>query len=334
MRSAVVELGTVTLRASVVEAGPEGTPLVHADHRVVLGLERALRRSGELGQGRLELVAETLRRARQVTFQAGAQRIEAVIAAGLRDAPELPVLVATAAVTLDVEPEVRTRSREAELVLLAAGQAAAGPSRPGVAAGGPATLAAGWPSPPRRSDGPGPVTWLLDLGPYELRLFQTGPGGDVVRGAVLALGTEVLRPPASVDPSAPWVAARLRREVARGLAPIVGAVRTGAADVEWLLAGPTAAALGVLAGSVLTRDTLRLLGQRLLGASPTQRLLVPAVDPTRADELAVGAVLVTAVLDHLDVAEVRVTAAEASDGQLVAAIRPVTDAVPLAAAEA
>jgi hypothetical protein len=321
MRSAVIDLGTAALRASVFEAGPEGVPLVHADHRVVLGLERTLRRTGAIGRGRLELVVETLRRARQVAFRDGAQRLHAVVAAGLRDAPELPALLAAMAVTLEVAPEVRTRAREAELVLLATGQAAAGPAAAGPAATGPAATgpAATGPATRGEPDGRATVGWLLDLGPYELRLFQADPRGRITRGAVLDLGTELLRPPASVDPAAPWVAERLRREVVRQLAPIASTLLP-AAGVGWLLSGPLAAPLTAMAGPVLERESLRAIGQQLLGASATQRLLVPAVDPERADELAVGAVLLATVLEQLAASGLHVTAADASDGQLVVAV--------------
>jgi exopolyphosphatase/pppGpp-phosphohydrolase len=290
MRRAVIEVGTSALRAAVVETAPEGDPRVVAEHRVVLRLERAVRRDGVVGRGRLELLGETLRRAREAVLRAGADDVTAVVAAALDRAGDLAALEAAVAATLDVPPVVRSRAREAELALLA--------GHPGGLHG-----------------------CVVDLGDDELRLFH-GRDGALDRGAVLDLGIDVLRPPVGSDLGERWVAERIRREVTRclGRLPPPGA---GGRTVRWpVLVGSSARLLADVAGDRLDGGTLAALAGSLVGTSPTGRLLLPAVDPARVDELALVVLALVAVVEALAAGGLAVTPRDAWDGELLLASRP------------
>jgi exopolyphosphatase/pppGpp-phosphohydrolase len=87
---------------------------VLADQRVVLGLQRAVRRDGALGEGLLQLAEETARRFRELCFREGADAMVVHVAAGLRDASDLAelrhrigVAIGTEVAVLDTVEESR-----------------------------------------------------------------------------------------------------------------------------------------------------------------------------------------------------------------------------------
>jgi exopolyphosphatase / guanosine-5'-triphosphate,3'-diphosphate pyrophosphatase len=298
MRTGLVEVGTDALRAVVADAAPGGWYRVHAEHRVLLGLQRAIRRDGRLGAGLLDLVEETVRRLREVVFRGGATSTVGVIGAGLTEAADLDELRTRVgrvlrAVTMEAEPEEEARA----LVRAVRG----------------------------RTD-PDELTLVLDLGDHELRAVTVVDGCPT--GTVSTrTGMRELLPSAAVDPFHPAVRGHVRarlRTLLDELGDVVGSARwpvvTGAAaDAvaraavarRWGRDGPDHDGLR------LSRAELAAFERELASSSQTQRLLLPAIDPVEADLASLGGVVVQALVDRLGAAGVVVSRARVHDGRIL-----------------
>jgi exopolyphosphatase / guanosine-5'-triphosphate,3'-diphosphate pyrophosphatase len=302
MRTAVVEVGTASLRVVVAEATDGGGVRVLADHRVVLGLQRAVRRDGHLGEGLLQLVEETARRLREVGFRAGASVTMGCLSAGLADAADLEELRRRTAAAIRGEVTVATPEEEARLLAAAVlrGTTVALPSV------------------------------LLDLGDHELRAI--GLGRDGAPGAVVATraGTRDLLPVGAVDPYHPAVRGRLRWRLEELLAELP----TPPQAVAWpVVTGRVVDALGravevrrrsggrpSAAGLRISRAELDAFERELMMAGQTQRMLLPAIDPAEVDLVALAVVLVAAIADRLGAEGVVVSPGRTLDGWVLRAL--------------
>jgi exopolyphosphatase/pppGpp-phosphohydrolase len=296
MRTAVVEVGTASLRVVVAEPTDGGGVRVLAEHRVVLGLQRAVRRDGHLGEGLLQLVEETARRLREVGFRAGADRTVGYVAAGLTDATDLEELRARTAAGIRGEVTVATTDEEAR-VLADAVLRATTVTLPSV---------------------------LLDLGDHELRAIGLGRDGRPGPVAVTRAGARDLLPTGAVDPYHPAVRGRLRWR----LEDLLAELPTQPETVAWpVVTGRVVEALGRAvevrrrpgtprsdAGLRLPRGELDAFERELTMAGQTHRMLLPAIDPAEVDVVAIAVVLTTAVVDHLGAEGVVVSSGRALDG--------------------
>jgi exopolyphosphatase/pppGpp-phosphohydrolase len=182
MRTAVVEVGTASLRVAVVEAADGGWFRTVAEHRVVLGLQRAVRRDGWVGEGTLQLVEETARRLREVGFRAGADVTMGYVAAGLAEAGDVEELRRRTATALGAEVVVTALPDEARALVEAI----------------------------RRSTAPSVPTLVVDLGDHELRVISVAQDGTAGRIVRTGAGTRDLLPAGAVDPFHPAVRGHLR----------------------------------------------------------------------------------------------------------------------------
>jgi hypothetical protein len=230
MRTAVVEVGTGSPRAVVVEPAAGGWFRVLADQRVVLGLQRAVRRDGALGEGLLQLAEETARRLRERCFREGADVTVVHVAAGLRDASDLAELRHRIGVAIGAEVAVLDTVGESRALLRAVRHHTAAPA----------------------------PTVVVDLGEHELRIIGAPgvPAGppEIVR---LLSGTRDLLPPGAVDPYHPAVRGHLRARVAA----LLGALAPVPARAAW----PT---LTGRPGNAMARAITARRGRRRTGADP------------------------------------------------------------------
>jgi exopolyphosphatase / guanosine-5'-triphosphate,3'-diphosphate pyrophosphatase len=308
MRTAVVEVGTGSLRAVVVEPDAGGWFRVLADQRVVLGLQRAVRRDGALGEGLLQLAEETARRLRERCFREGADVTVVHVAAGLRDASDLAELRHRIGVAIGAEVAVMDTVGESRALLRAV----------------------------RHRTAPPVPTVVVDLGEHELRIIgapgvHTGPP-EIVR---LLSGTRDLLPTGAVDPYHPAVRGHLRARVAAllgELAPVPvraswptltgrpgNAMARAITTRRWGLGGPDHD------GARLSVAELASFERELAGISQTERLLLPSVDPIDADLVGLAIVLVQAVIERLGAEGVVVSRAQVHDGLVLAALGEVDD---------
>jgi exopolyphosphatase/pppGpp-phosphohydrolase len=296
MRTAVVEVGTASLRMVVAEPTDGGGVQVLAEHRVMLGLQRAVRREGHLGEGLLQLVEETVRRLREVGSRAGAERTVGYVAAGLADATDLEVLRRRTAVALRGDVAVATTDEEARMLAAAVLRVT------------PVTL----------------PSVLLDLGDHELRAIGLGPDGRPGPVAATRTGTRDLLPPGAVDPYHPAVQGRLRWRLEDLLAELPAQPQA----VAWpVVTGRVVDALGRAvevrrradaprseAGLRIPRAELDAFGRELTMAGQTHRMLLPAIDPAEVDVVALAVLLVAAVVDRLGAEGAVVSSGRVLDG--------------------
>jgi exopolyphosphatase / guanosine-5'-triphosphate,3'-diphosphate pyrophosphatase len=306
MRTAIVEVGTASLRLVVVEAADGGWFRLHADHRVVLGLQRAVRRDGCIGEGLLQLVEETARRLRELAFRAGADTMAGYLAAGLCEATDVDELRLRTARALGCDVRAVGFVDEAAALVEAI----------------------------RRSTAPDLPTLVIDLGDHELRAVPVAADGAVGEVARTCGGTRDLLPAGAVDPFHPAVRHRLRARLVELLADLAPAPIDGADGATWpVVTGPVADALARAAvarrwgrggpvhdGTRLSRVELVAFETELASSSQTQRMLLPAIDPVEVDLAGLAVVLVEAVVDRLDAPGVVVSGSRAHEGVVLEAL--------------
>jgi exopolyphosphatase/pppGpp-phosphohydrolase len=304
MRTAVVEVGTASLRVVVAEPTDGGGVRVLAEHRVVLGLQRAVRRDGHLGEGLLQLVEETARRLREVGFRAGADLTVGYVAAGLADATDLEELCRRTAAAIRGEVTVATTEQEARALADAVLRATT-VVLPSV---------------------------LLDLGDHELRAIDLGDDGRPGPVAATRAGTRDLLPTGAVDPYHPAVRGRLRGR----LEDLLAELPVQPQAVTWpVVTGRIVDALGRAVetrrrsgpprdqvGLRIPRGELDAFERELTMAGQTHRMLLPAIDPAEVDLVALAVVLATAVVDRLGAEGIVVSSGRALDGWVLRSLVP------------
>jgi exopolyphosphatase/pppGpp-phosphohydrolase len=303
MRTAVVEVGTAALRAVVVEPTEGGWFRVHAEHRVVLGLLRAVRRDGQLGEGLLQLLEETARRLREACFRSGADEVSGRIAAGLARAADAEELRGRTATALGVDVRLTDPADEGQGLLDAVA----------------ARTAPRWPS------------VVVDLGDV-VRALRVDAAGQLAGMVELDEAVRDLLPAGTVDPYHPAVRGHLRARVHDLFARLPAApdpsswpVVTGPA-VDALARAMTSRRWGCVDldhdGALLSRAALQAFELELTSSTVTQRMLLPAVDPAEVDLAALGVVLVQGILDRTGTDGALVSRGRAQDGLILRAMCP------------
>lgn len=272
MRVAAIDCGTNSVRLLVAEAGGGGP----------VEVERALRLT-RLGQG-VDATGEFHPDALARTFAAcddyamllaahGVDRVRFVATSAARDAGNREEFFAGVGARLGVTPEVISGSEEAQLSFDGALGAVRDASLPAL---------------------------VVDVGGGSTELVLGAPGG-ALRSVSLDVGSVRLRERflASDPPSAEEIAGAA--DFVDGLLDASGI--DFAAARTWLGVGGTATSLAAIAqgldvydrtlvhGSMITRDQLAALADRLLSARVAEVLQIPTMVPGRADVICAGALI-------------------------------------------
>jgi len=322
MRTLILDVGSTALRAVVAESAPGGWFSTVADHRVVLGLHRTIRRDGSIGQGRAELTETTVRRAREALVRFGVDQTVGAIDADLRNAADIDDLRIRCTRALGSPVRVRDRDEQARLMVMAAGRSLA---RPG-------------------------ITSVLEIGDHQIR-WSGVLDARVVHGRV-QLGVADLSE-AGVDPFHAIGRDRTAQMVAWLLAePGVPALLPGIPDGRPLVV--SGAAVARIAAAVLhrrwgpqrpfveathvSRRDLEALRAELGARTSDARVLVPGIDPAQTDHVAAAVALVLELTGRVGADGIVVTCAELFHGEVLrtldtaVAVAP-PDAAPAAAAD-
>ena len=308
MRTLILDVGSAALRAVVAEPAPGGWFHRVADHRVVLGLQRTVRRDGSIGQGRLELTETTVRRAGEALFRFGVDHTVGAIDADLHSAADIDDLQIRCTRALGTPVRLRDRDEQARLMVLAAGRSLVRPT----------------------------VRSVLELGDHQIR-WSGVLDPRVVHGRV-QLGIADLVGP-GLDPFDTAGRNRTAQLVAWLLAePGVPALLPGIPDGEPLLvSGPAVAGIAAAAlhrrwgpqrpdveGTHVTRAELQLLRTEFLARSPGEPLLVPGVDPAETDQVAAAVALVLELTGRVGADGIVVTCAELFHGEVLRTLDALT----------
>lgn len=313
MRTLLLHVGDEAVRAIVVEAVPGGWFDTVVDHRVVLGLGRALLRDGQIGEGRRQLVEETVRRLREAAFRSGVERTVARVDPALAGAADAHELLAGVRRAAGVAVAVPTPEEQALGAVVAAARALGSPHlRP-----------------------------VLELGDAHLRWSGRTPDGPVL--GTVAAGIETLLA-AHREPLAPAGRAAAAATVADLLrCPHVAALLTQVQDGQRLVVGggaTVALAEGILTrrwggqrpfaeGTVLSRDELRELATAMAAAGPSGRLTLLEVEPSEADRVAVAVLLLDELTARLGTDGLVVTLTRNPDGDVLGALGLLEGDAPL-----
>lgn len=308
MRILILDVGSTALRAVVAEPASGGWFHTVADHRVVLGLHRTIRRDGSIGQGRLELTETTVRRAHEALFRFGVDHTVGAIDADLRRAADHDDLQTRCTRALGRPVRLRDRDEQARLMVMAAGRSLARPA----------------------------TTTVLEIGDHQLR-WSGVRDTRVVHGRV-QLGVADLAEP-GVDPLTATGRDRTAQMVAWLLAePGVPALLPGVPDGEPLVVSGAAAA--GIASAVLhrrwgpqrphveathvTRADLEALRAEFTTRSLGERLLLPGIDPAETDHVAAAVALVIELTGRVGADGVIVTCVELFHGEVLRTLDAVT----------
>jgi hypothetical protein len=299
VRRAVVDIGSTACRLVVAEAAGGGWPHPCQEREVVLGLGRAVRRDGRLGEGRVQLTIETLRRMRTSASRAGAERLSATLDEAVFAAADGPHLHRNAEAALRTPVEVISAVEGARVVMRAS----------------------------RHRLG---LTWLpslLELADHRIRVARPDPDGTV-RVREVPAGVADLVPSGVVDPLHPAAYGSVRARLAELLAPL--------ADLAPLTPPGGPARWPVVVGAPAVALVSALSGRRRVGGTPVDgfRLSADAVaalgrDPFTArgdaggpaslatiEDVAVAAPAVQGVLEWLDAPGALVSTVRLSEGRL------------------
>lgn len=318
MRTLILDVGSAALRAVVAEPAPGGWFRTVADHRVVLGLQRTIRRDGAIGPGRLELTETTVRRAHEALFRFGVDHTVGAIDADLVTAVDHAELQTRCTRALGSPVRLRCRDEQARLMVMAAGRALARPT----------------------------ITSVLEIADHQLR-WSGVLDTRVVHGRV-QLGVADLTGP-GLDPFTSTGRDRTAQMVAWLLAePGVPALLPGVPDGEPLVVSGAAAA-GIAAAVLhrrwgpqrphveaahVTRADLDALRAEFTARSVGERLLVPGIDPAEADQVAAAVALALELTGRVGADGVIVTCVEPFHGEVLRTLDAVTPIEPPAAAPA
>ena len=287
-RVAVIDVGSNSGRAVVFRLAGEGHLEILADARVPLRLARDLRDDGRLSEAAMARTLQALRDFVAVARGAGAEQVVAVATSAVREAANGDELVARAAAETGVALAVVDGEREASLSFLGAVHGLALEDGILIDVGGGSLEVSTFRDRRQRS------TWTLPLG--ALRLSDRFLGND---------------PPTSeeLDALRAHVRSALRKAGIPELA--VGAALAGTGGTIRNLAAIDERRhryfIQNLHGYVLSRgrvgDALAMLADR----RAEKRSAIPGLSSDRADSIVGGAVVVDAVMDHVDAGEIVVS---------------------------
>jgi exopolyphosphatase / guanosine-5'-triphosphate,3'-diphosphate pyrophosphatase len=300
VRIAALDLGSNSFHLLVVEARADGTFDVLAREKVMLRLGDAVARRGLLGADLVARAVEAVRRLAVLARSAGAAEIIAVGTAALRDATDTAELIERAQAGCGIRVDVIDGLREAELVFRAV-QASV-------------------------LIDPGPAL-ALDLGGGSLELM-VGDRAALVWATSVPLGVGWLTELAGDGP-VKRVESHVRSTIEEMLAPhwseidalapqmLIGSSGTLRALARTAARIPDGAVLNQLS---VGRSELESLRERLCESDVEERLHIPGLDTRRVDQLPVGSVLLSAVMQRCKVSALTVSDWALREGIVLEAI--------------
>lgn len=299
MRCSVLDLGSNSFHVLVADLdGHRLTPVLR--EREMLHLGRTLAQHGTIpDQQRADAVA-TVAHLAELARRSGAEERLAVATAALRDADNGAAVIAELAAAAETEVQVLDGLEEARLAYLGVRAAVAVRSEP---------------------------VLVLDLGGGSLE-FAVGVGPRVVWSASVPLGASRLSALVTRDPIRRRDVRAILRAVDDALDPLVDTLRAHAPGTVVAVGGTVRALARVAAidGSVwlpatlnqlrVDRGELEELRDELLALDLDGRIAVPGMKERRADHVHVAAIVLTRVLERLQVPSVLVSDWGLREGRL------------------
>ena len=296
-RVAVVDIGSNSTRLFLCTGWEPGGP---AGERIttITALSRGAGPDGAIAPDALARLDACLRGYAERIAAFGPAEVVAVATSAARDAPNRDELASVVRARLGVAPRVLSGEEEAWASFAGA--------RLGV------------------PDDAGEVM-VVDIGGASTELVRGGPDGPAGEVSLQLGGTRQTERHLHHDPPLPGEVAALLDEagalVDEGLARIGGpAPAVGVAGTVTSLA---AIEIGhydpeVVDGHVLTRETVRAMGERLCAMTVAERARVPGLEPARAPIIAGACLIVRAVLERAGLAAMRVSERDLLDGVAMA----------------
>jgi exopolyphosphatase/guanosine-5'-triphosphate,3'-diphosphate pyrophosphatase len=279
-RVAAVDMGTNSIRLLVASPKGDGDLFEVARDMVITRLGQGVDRTGRLAPAALRRTMDVLARYVRRAHALGVERIRVGATSAVRDSADRRLLDAEVARIAGAAPEVLTGDREAELSFLGA---------------------------TRGLDQPAPFL-VFDIGGGST---EVAIGTDAVEAAV-SVDIGSVRVTERVSPSDPPTAEDLeamRRLADEALGEAAERVLLGSGATLVGVAGTTttvqAIALGLerydpeaIHGTVLTRDSVAEVLERLAAMTTAERRALPVMAPGREDVIVAGTVILGAILDH------------------------------------
>lgn len=312
MRCSVLDLGSNSFHVLVADL--DGATLVPVEReREMLHLGQVVARHGGVPEPEVVRAESTVAHLSALARRSGTVEHLAVATSALRDADNGPDVLDRLSTAAGAPVRTLTGEEEARLAYLGV--------RAGVAVGAQPLL-------------------VLDLGGGSLEL-AVGSDGAVGWSTSIPLGVSRLSHLVTTDPLRTREREALQVRVAEALAPVLAPVREAAPAATVAVGGTVRALARVVAASadvwlpttlnqlrVGTGD-LRRARDELVALDLDGRAAVPGVKERRADQLHVAAVILTAVLEGLDVAEVTVSDWGLREGILLDAHGVATPPAPI-----
>lgn len=294
MRRAAIDIGTISVRLLVADVELPQIEEVLRDGRVV-HLGEGLAETGSISPEATSRALEAVHDFVEASFELGVRRMSAVATSAVRDADNSAALMKLLS-DMDVDPEIISGEREAELAFLGATAKRPGDDVLVVDVGGGSTeLAFGSTSVSDFVDSRLQISASVDVGARRVtdRFFT----GDPPTAAELEAASE-------------WIDAELAPVVARlperpqGIIGLSGTITSLSA----IHLGLEPYDPDVVDGSMLSLDEVRAVRLRLQAMTPEERRRVDGLEPSRASVIVAGALVIERLLvnvgvDHLTVSE-------------------------------
>jgi len=284
MRCSVLDLGSNSFHVLIADlAGHQLTPVLR--EREMLHLGRTVAQHGTIPDAERELAIATVAHLAELARRSGAEERLAVATAALRDADNGPAVIAELADAADTEVQVLDGLEEARLAYLGVRAAVAVQNEP---------------------------VLVLDLGGGSLE-FAVGLGPRVVWSDSVPLGASRLSALVTRDPIRRRDVRAITRAVDDALDPLVDTVRAHAPGTVVAVGGTVRALARVAAVDEsiwlpatlnqlrVERAELEQLRDELLALDLDGRISVPGMKERRADHVHVAAIVLTRVLERLQV---------------------------------
>jgi phosphohistidine phosphatase SixA len=301
LRIGVADLGSTSFHMLVADVTPDGHMERVTREREMLRLGAAIGADGLIPPETCERAVDAARRLGRAAERAGAEQVQAIATAALRDAKNGRKLAEQLGRALNADVRILSGQEEARLIFAAF----------------------------RRRVGLGDEPALgLDLGGGSLEL-AVGNASHLRFEETLRLG--VARLHGELAPSDPMTGSEsrsLRSRVEEALAPLVPRIQE-LAPVRCIAAGGTARALGrllleeedgALRGLLVSEDQLEKLSQRLRRSTHEERLDMAGMDARRADLLPTGALILSTLVQTLRLPGLMISDWGIREGVILAAI--------------
>ena len=290
VRTAILDLGSNSFHVLVADVdGHQVVPVLR--EREMLHLGRAVATHGEVPAELRERAVQVVGHLSELARRSGAGTVLAVATAALRDARGGAEVIAELSIAAGTEIRVLDGLEEARLAYLGVRAAVAVPTEP---------------------------VLVLDLGGGSLEL-AVGAGSDVTWSASTPLGVSRLSAGVHTDPPTREEVRSIRDRVDAELDPLVDRI-AAAAPTQTIAVGGTVRALARVAAAgtgtwlPATLNQLQLstaevhrLRDRMVAIDTVSRGRIPGMKTRRADHLHVAAVVVSRVLERLDLPRVTVS---------------------------